>query len=223
MTDITAVVAIDTETNGLDITSALLEIALVPGTPSGDKLPGVDPFVATIARERVFPRVPLPDVLQNPDLRREVFLHHHGSVEHAYLDTNDYVREMHTKNGLWEECSQPAGTGNRVSLAELPHAVLGWLEGFAPEPGSVQLLGATPHLDVDMLKANAEAAWLHVDYHVFDVSTVKALMRRTGLSDVPEHGDENHRALGDARAAMDVYHHIVSVFEHLAPTAPWNA
>lgn len=109
------------------------------------------------------------------------------------------VQEMHTKNGLWEECLESGKT-----LREAESTVLEWLEHFE-EAGRVPLAGSTISFDRAFLAYWMPQLhdWFH--YRNVDVSTYKETFKRwlpQTVSRMPEK-KEAHRAQADILESID--------------------
>jgi len=116
--------------------------------------------------------------------------------EHWMMD--EYVRNMHTKNGLLDEC-QRAGA-NVVALAECD------LLAMLPEPGTYEredmptLAGSSVHFDHAWLRVHMPTLAARVSYRHYDVSAVKIFCQSLGMMPLPR--AEAHRAEADVRESV---------------------
>jgi oligoribonuclease len=116
-------------------------------------------------------------------------------------EMDDFVRDMHTKNGLLAdlENSNPFFSAHVVGAL-----VLGWLDSLELEPGKFPMFGSSIGFDRTFLKKympNLEE-WFH--YRNIDISTVKELARtwRPDLKWKPQ-GSKAHRSVDDCLATLD--------------------
>jgi oligoribonuclease len=131
-------------------------------------------------------------VAEGPDL-----VVHQPPAVLAAMD--DFVRQMHTKNGLL-----PKIETSRVSLEEAGVATLAFIKEHVGEARTVPLCGNSIGTDRRFLAAHLPEIeeWLH--YRSVDVSSVKELCRRwypEVLARLPEK-DSAHRAMDDIRESV---------------------
>jgi len=112
------------------------------------------------------------------------------------------VREMHTNNGLIEECELDSS-----SLESAEEKALRFLtRGFTWDP-DVPLGGNGVHFDREFLRRQMPMLHDFLHYRNFDVSSFKQLDKLFGFTP-PESGDI-HRALPDAlHSAMEMRYYI---------------
>lgn len=114
---------------------------------------------------------------------------------HAYVLADDYVREMHTKTGLWGRLAD----GTPVEqvdddLLDFLQVHVGRREAF--------LVGNSLRLDQNFIEAflPRSAAWLH--YRAVDVTSLAMWARHNlGIQQFPK--DVEHTAGGDVAAMLD--------------------
>lgn len=120
------------------------------------------------------------------------------------------VREMHTKNGLWEQ-SVRAG----MDLAEVEREVLAFVKRHVPEPGTAQLAGSSVWFDRTFLERYMPSVVAHLHYRMLDVSSINEAARRfwpAVYAERPQKPEDQkpHRALPDifeSIAVLSYYRH----------------
>ena len=133
----------------------------------------------------------------------------------ALAGMNDFVRSMHTSNGLLTKVSQCS-----TSLAEADDM----LRNFASlwcQPGRAILAGNSIHQDRLFINGYfpKSAAYLH--YRMVDVSSVKELLGRWfGTDAVFAKRPSDHTALSDVRASIQELKFYRERFFHQAASKP---
>lgn len=123
-------------------------------------------------------------------------------------EVNDFVNEMHLKNGLWFDLeSGEDEDGNPVppfSVASAEAEILDWLGGLDLEEGTYPMFGSSIGFDRHMLQIHMPAleAWFH--YRNIDISTLKELTKvwRPDVKWKPS-GQKAHRVLDDCHATLE--------------------
>jgi oligoribonuclease len=112
---------------------------------------------------------------------------------------SDYVREMHTANGLLADVELD---GVDIDVAEW--ALMGKLGEWGIEPGTIPMSGSTVAFDRGFLKEDMPAFNALFHYRSIDVSTLKELCRqwRPDLLVESSDKDKKHRVLDDCRASI---------------------
>lgn len=82
----------------------------------------------------------------------------------AYLKANDYVRNMHTRTGLWKKLEH--GT----PLAEVDMQLLDYLQQFADKPMELRVAGNSVRLDMNFLDAYLPLSAAFLNYRFLDIS-----------------------------------------------------
>ena len=150
-------------------------------------------------------------VAEGPDL-----VIHQPPEAMALMD--DYVREMHTRNGLLALIE-----GSTISAAEAAAETLKFLRTHIPEAGTVPLCGNSIGTDRRFL-----AKWFpeiedYLHYRSVDVSTIKELTKRwnpAALTKAPRKA-RGHRALDDIRESLtELRFYREFVFRTAADPAP---
>lgn len=123
-------------------------------------------------------------------------------------EMNDFVRDMHTQNGLLADLERGEDEmGNPVlppTPAEAEAMILEWLERLELEEGTFPMFGSSIGFDRRMLSVHMPRleAWFH--YRNIDMSTIKEVAKiwRPDLKWQPK-GSKAHRVLDDCRATLD--------------------
>lgn len=123
------------------------------------------------------------------------------------ISIDQFVRDMHTNNGLWSACKDAI-----VTPAAMQEFLIGLIEGCAPwVDGKPILAGSTPHFDRAFLREHCPDVDRALHYRHFDVSTLKMAMRDIDgfdtLSTATAFGTETesrHRAASDVEHSLQV-------------------
>lgn len=127
----------------------------------------------------------------------------------------DLVRDMHQKNGLWDEVMFPGEDGgdtvDYMTLTdEFTALIKKWESKYSFEAKSEPVCGNSVRLDREFMRENIGGVDALFHYRIIDVSTIKELARKAGK----EHTDEEiwgadivaagkqHRVLADLRASI---------------------
>lgn len=122
--------------------------------------------------------------------------------------SNDYVRNMHTKTGLWARIAEGQGT----PLADADSWLVDHLARFT-EPGRSPFAGNSVRLDMNFFEVHLPQTYAFLDYHMRDVSTLAGI-----ASDL--YGTEwfekksDHTAMTDIRESREEFLHYVSIIEN---------
>lgn len=112
-----------------------------------------------------------------------------GLAEHAD-QWSEYVREMHTKNGLIADMKSSTLDVEQVESMILPH-----VPASADKDDITTLAGSSIHFDQSFINVHMPRLAKRLHYRVFDVSTIKLLARAYGREKWPR--AEAHRARAD--------------------------
>lgn len=122
----------------------------------------------------------------------------HPTTDMSEMD--DFVRDMHTTNGLLEDLEN--GLGHPDWAVEW--RVLAWLSGLGLEPGTFPMFGSSIGFDRRMLSVHMPRLeeWFH--YRNIDMSTIKEVAKiwRPDLKWKPK-GSKAHRSVDDCLATLD--------------------
>lgn len=117
----------------------------------------------------------------------------------AGLDScmDDYVRGMHTRNGLLAAIA--AGDGMPLEAAD--EMLRAFVDQYLAPGEKVILAGASIHFDFRWIKAHMPLLAERLHHRIFDVSTLKAAARvwGPGFTDIKA---DAHRALADVTASI---------------------
>lgn len=169
---------VDLETSGNDPSDALAAILEV-----GAIVTSWEPELPELARASMILRPP-------------------GSLadhDRLWAGMPDVVREMHTRNGLWEASTTDP---DAWSLTDADTAISGWVRTHAGE-GLVALAGSgVGHLDMPFIKAYLPRLAGRLTYWPLDIGGTRRMLDLAGRSDLVDlAGDVHakpHRALADA-------------------------
>lgn len=131
---------------------------------------------------------------------------------------DDFVLEMHTKNGLWDDLRKYGGSPPLVVDANL----MDWFATFQAgvEPKACPLVGSTINFDRRILAAHFPDFHDFLHYRNIDVSSIKELCRRWAptVYDNRPNQDESlktHRAKMDIAASIEELHYYREKFFNL--------
>jgi oligoribonuclease len=111
----------------------------------------------------------------------------------AHLDP--FVVDMHTKNGLFEECTKAVGTRHDVE-----HELLKLFPETTREDRYV-LAGSAIHFDHAFLTEHMPAFAARLSHRHYDVSAIKLFCQSLGMEKPPK--AEAHRARDDIRESIE--------------------
>ncbi|MEG0868718.1 MAG: oligoribonuclease [Hafnia sp.] len=120
---------------------------------------------------------------------------HHDPKDYEHL-LDDKVREMHTANGLFEECA-----ASTISMEAAEASILAFLKRCGVEPWTARLCGNSVHLDRVYIEIYMPLLKRHLHYRNVDVSSLNEFL----LMISPEFSYEKqsaHRAMGDIQASI---------------------
>lgn len=106
----------------------------------------------------------------------------------------EIVFEMHTTNGLWEECRRGS-----YNLLEQELIIIQMMIDAGIEPRTCRLGGSTINFDRDWLLVKMPHLYEFLHYRNFDISTLKVTQElwRPDLTDVSPSSSGTHRARAD--------------------------
>lgn len=123
-------------------------------------------------------------------------------------EMNDFVRDMHTQNGLLADLESGEDEDGVVALpmgtAWVEGDILRWLDALELEEGAFPMFGSSIGFDRRMLSIHMPnlEAWFH--YRNIDMSTIKEIAKiwRPDLKWKPN-GSKAHRVIDDCLATLD--------------------
>jgi oligoribonuclease len=111
---------------------------------------------------------------------------------------NDYVRNMHAVNGLWDEIAQPVmSKAQRVIDRELSEMLAPYQLVF-----NIELAGASPRLDLNFVEHKLHHTYAALHYHFADVSGFRRALGRWTRYESLDGGESNHRAMDDVEFTL---------------------
>lgn len=130
-----------------------------------------------------------------------------GQLKDPLAGCNDFVRDMHTKNGLAKDLADAIATSQRIgrvtpTLAEAQALAIDFYNRHA-SGRRVYLAGANPDFDRGWLDVHMTGLAKKFHYRGFDTNAFFIL--REYLFGVEKSG-QKHRVLGDCRQAVKVVH-----------------
>lgn len=106
------------------------------------------------------------------------------------------ILDMHTKNGLIDDCAAANQT-----LAEVEERLLQAVPEVADREERTTLAGSSVHFDLGFLRAKMPRLVARLSHRVYDVSAVKIFCRSLGMTKIPK--AEAHRAVADVRESIE--------------------
>ena len=110
---------------------------------------------------------------------------------------DDFVRKMHTRNGLLDACLVAPAT---QTIADAEKQLLQLMQDIGAQPRSVLLAGNSVHFDLGFLRVHMPDFAKYLSHRVFDVSTLMLASRAWLGTDFKK--NEAHRALADVRESV---------------------
>jgi oligoribonuclease len=114
----------------------------------------------------------------------------------ATAKLNTFARDMHTKNGLLEEC----GRSTAVTVREVEDMLLQRVPEVASRDDRTTLAGSSVHFDLSFVRVHMPRLAARLSYRVYDVSAVKLFCESLGMPRLPK--AEAHRAADDVRESI---------------------
>jgi len=114
------------------------------------------------------------------------------------LTMSDYVRKMHTKNGLLAACRLTPDFPDEATADDYLCFLLD--QHCGPDSGFT-LAGNSVHFDLDWLRARMPKSAARFSHRVFDVSTLLRTAGAWGIG-VNDRGEPAHRALDDVHESL---------------------
>ena len=116
----------------------------------------------------------------------------------ARAQTNDFVRAMHDRTGLWVACSDPA---DALPLGQVDASLTAYVKQLVPEPRTARMGGNSIRLDLNFADRYLPAFAAHLHYRMLDVSSWTGPAQ--WWANVPEYPKaRNHTAMADIRESI---------------------
>lgn len=112
------------------------------------------------------------------------------------LAMDDYVREMHTKNGLLAELDRGQ------TLVEVTKPFCEWLQRQRNGDEKLTLAGDSVHFDLSFLRSWIPTAAVHFSHRLLDISAFRVAREFCGAEACPIVSSSGHRAQGDVLASI---------------------
>jgi len=117
---------------------------------------------------------------------------------------DDFIENMHAKNGLLAECRRIGLCSNIVesNLKYYENNILSLIPKKKNLDSSevTTLAGSSVHFDLSFLRVHMPELAANVSHRVYDVSSIKLFCRSIGMPKLPK--EEAHRALKDIYESM---------------------
>ena len=119
----------------------------------------------------------------------------HNKDEAQYW-ADDYVKEMHTKNGLWDECASSS-----MTYEEAEDAILAFLGKHDIKMKETALWGSSIYLDRAFIETKMPRLSDHLHYQNSDISAVKNFFKLVSSEFEPVKA-KTHRAMDDIKESV---------------------
>ena len=127
---------------------------------------------------------------------------------HAWEAANDFVREMHTENGLWDAIRN----GDGLPLPQVEQRMLDVVMTYTADEKH-PLCGSTIGFDRRWLRLHMPRLEAAFHYRNIDVSTLREVSRRFWPnSALPDKSSKKHRALSDLEASINELKHYLNLW-----------
>lgn len=159
---------------------------------------GLDPQHDSIL-EIAVARAPINDPFNYVQLLNRV-------AKHSGYWLSDFIRDMHTKNGLLKECR----TGD--SLLDIEEVLLDFIP-MLPKNDRPVLAGSSIHFDQAFIKFHMPELYSRLSHRLYDVSSVRLFAESLGAPDFRGEGDSTHRAMSDIIDSVELAKKYATWFE----------
>ena len=136
-----------------------------------------------------------------------VVQHPHWLRDLTISKTDEYVVQMHTDNGLWDDVFGTDPHPNRTSRNFVDGRLAGWLLGHVDEMEEVRVIGNSLRLDLNFIEHHLPLVDQLISHRSIDVSAVESfLVYGLGLSKFERPKVSSHRAMDDVESC---YHQLL--------------
>ena len=138
---------------------------------------------------------------------------YHAVIPHDGTNLSPFILDMHTKNGLLEECAGIVALARSpVRIEDADAALADLVPEAKSRSGMPVLAGSSIHFDHEFIKVHMPSFAKHLSHRHYDVSAVKLFCESIGMPPLPK--AEAHRAQADvlesinhAQRCADWVHH----------------
>lgn len=116
--------------------------------------------------------------------------------ERAFLFDNPIVLEMHTKNGLLDECAQ-----SEITPAQAEAHLLELVPEVSDKNDLPILAGSTVSFDKQFMDEHMPRLAARFSHRFFDVSAIKLFCQSRGMAKIPK--GEAHRCVADIEESVE--------------------
>jgi oligoribonuclease len=182
-------------------------------------------------------------IVTDDELREVARFHRVVAATRRFSELDEFIRDMHTKNGLWAEAIRPPddyihstgvlyrqADGGTYPLGEVDHSLSEFIVKHAVKLGTndkgqvtiarPQLAGNSIHFDRAFMKEHLPESEAQLHYRMIDVSTVDELARRfwKATHDARPKPNDAHRAMPDVEHSLALARYYSAALQ--APSSP---
>lgn len=157
---------------------------------------GLDPY-ETYILETAIGIAPFSNPFLLGPIYERVLYANRGPDSHG----NKFILDMHTKNGLWDECERSHLTTKVVDIQ-----IASMIRNALAESGSTEkpvLAGSTVHFDLGYIRRWLPETAALLSHRVYDVSGIKLFCQSLGMEPLVSEAEAAHRAKDDILASID--------------------
>jgi oligoribonuclease len=142
-------------------------------------------------------------------------LYHAVLALHPARPMNELVFDMHTRNGLREECYR-----SEVSVSSVQVALLNLVPAETDRKLLPVLAGSSIHFDLGFLRVHTPEFAARLSHRLYDVSAVKLFCESIGMPPLPK--AEAHRSQADVLESIDHAQRCAAWVRPVPFSLPWN-
>lgn len=113
-------------------------------------------------------------------------------VERMKRTTSEFVVEMHTKTGLWDQLHTEG-----IALEAMEEGLLAHIKQYVPEARKARLAGNSITLDRNFINTYLPAVGEHLHYRSYDVSSIAGMVEMYMGGGKMYRKDSTHEAMDD--------------------------